>query len=132
MTYEEYIAETTNNCRKVLADRSIGELMDIEHLRNILWEDDRVTGVISGYCTSVEGSTAEKIQGVLFNNDFLADFNEHKMNMQEVMAYGPDAVDVVIRCLALNHINIVQLAEEEHEKRIERERQARMYSSMRG
>ena len=128
MTYEEYITETTENCRRVLADRGIGELMDIEHLRNILWEDDRVTGVISGYCTSLEGKAAEKIQGVLFNNDFLADFNEHHLDMQTIMAYGPEAVDIVIRCLALNHINIVQLAEEEHERRMEKERRARNYS----
>ena len=50
------------------------------------------------------------------------------MNMQEVMAYGPEAVDIVIRCLALNHINIVQLAEEEHERRMEKERRERNYS----
>ncbi|MDY6338788.1 MAG: hypothetical protein SPL61_04055 [Saccharofermentans sp.] len=128
MTYEEYIAETVKNCRKVLADCSIGELMGIDYLRQILWEDDRVTGVVSGYCTSLEGSAAEKIQGVLFNNEFLADFNEHNLNMQEVMAYGPEAVDIVIRCLALNHINIVQLAEEEHERRMEKERRERNYS----
>ena len=128
MTYEEYIAETKENCQKVLADCSIGELEDIERLRKLLWEDDRVTGVISGFCTSVNGDAAENIKDVLFDEDFLADFNERKMNMQEVMAYGAEAIDVVARCLALKHISILELVEQEQKRRIERNRQARKNS----
>ena len=64
MTYENYIEETTNNCMKVLSDCSAGELLEVEHLRTLLWEDDRVTGVISGYCTSVNGTAAEAIDVV--------------------------------------------------------------------
>ena len=105
--------------------------MDIEHLRRILWEDDRVTGVISGYCTSTTDQATENIKDVLFDEAFLRDFNERGMDMQAVMAYGADAIDVVARCLALKHINIVELAEHEHEKRLEKERQTRRYSSVR-
>ena len=128
MTYEQYIEETKANCAKVLSNCSAGELLDVEYLRKILWEDDRVTGVISGYCTSVEGDVNEKIKDVLFDDDFLADFNERKMNMQEVMAYGADAIDVVARCLALKHISILELVEKEQQRRIERDRQARRAS----
>ena len=128
MTYEQYIEETKANCAKVLSNCSAGELLDVEYLRKILWEDDRVTGVISGYCTSVDGDVNEKIKDVLFDDDFLADFNERKMNMQEVMAYGADAIDVVARCLALKHISILELVEKEQQRRIERDRQARRAS----
>ena len=128
MTYEQYIEETKANCAKVLSNCSAGELLDVEHLRRLLWEDDRVTGVISGFCTSVNGNAAEKIKDVLFDEDFLADFNERKMNMQEVMAYGADAIDVVARCLALKHISILELVEQEQKRRIERNRQARKNS----
>lgn len=129
MTYEQYIEETTNNCMSVLADCSAGELLDVEHLRTLLWEDDRVTGVISGYCTSVNGTAAENIKDVLFDEQFLADFNEREMNMQEVMAYGAEAIDVVARCLALKHISILELVEREQRRRIEKERQARRNSA---
>lgn len=129
MTYEKYIEETTNNCMSVLADCSAGELLDVEHLRTLLWEDDRVTGVISGYCTSVNGTAAENIKDVLFDEQFLADFNEREMNMQEVMAYGAEAIDVVARCLALKHISILELVEREQRRRIEKERQARRNSA---
>ena len=121
MTYDEYIAETTDNCRKVLADCTDRELENIEYLRKILWEDDKVTGVLSGYCSSMKGEAAENIKGVLFNDKFLADFNSVGLNMQNVMVYGPDAIDVVARCLALKHVSINDLVEEEREKRLRRE-----------
>ena len=102
MTYENYIEETTNNCMKVLSDCSAGELLEVEHLRTLLWDKD-----------------------VLFDEQFLADFNERGMNMQEIMAYGAEAIDVVARCLALKHISILQLVEKEQRRRIERDRQKR-------
>lgn len=129
MTYEQYIEETNANCMKVLSDCSAGELLDLEHLRKILWEDDRVTGVMSGYCTSVNGDASENIEDVLFDENFLADFNEREMNMQEVMAYGADAIDVVARCLALKHISILELVENEQKRRIEKSRQVRRNSA---
>ena len=54
MTYDQYIEATKKNCMKVLADCTSKELESIEYLRKILWEDDKVTGVIGGYCTSME------------------------------------------------------------------------------
>ena len=121
MTYDEYIAETKENCKKVLADCTNRQLENIEYLRRILWEDDKVTGVISGVCSSLKGKAAENIKGVLFNSKFLADFNSVGLDMQNVMAYGPEAIDVVARCLALKHISINELVEEEREKRLRRE-----------
>ena len=121
MTYEQYIEETRANCAKVLSDCTNRQLENIEYLRRILWEDDKVTGVISGVCSSMKGKAAENIKDVLFNNQFLADFNSVGLNMQNVMAYGPEAIDVVARCLALKHISINDLVEEEREKRLRRE-----------
>ena len=129
MTYDEYIAETTKNCMKVLADRTNRELENIELIRKILWQEDRVTGVINGVCSSMKGKAAENIKGVLFNDLFLKDFNEVGLNMQNVMAYGPEAIDVVARCLALKHININKLIEEERERRRRREADSRKCST---
>ncbi len=125
MTYDQYIEETTENCKKVIMDCATGELLDVEHMRKRLWEDDRVTGVYSGHCTSVQGSAADNIKDVLFDEKFLRDFNERGMDMQEVMAYGAEAIDVVARCLALKHISMLELLEQEHQRRIRRRREAR-------
>ena len=125
MTYDQYIEETTENCKKVIMDCATGELLDVEHMRKRLWEDDRVTGVYSGHCTSVQGSAADNIKDVLFDEKFLRDFNERGMDMQEVMAYGAEAIDVVARCLALKHISMLELLEQEHQRRIRRRIEAR-------
>ena len=125
MTYKEYIEDTVKNCMTVLSERTSGELLDANHLRSILWEDDRVTGVISGFCTSVKGNVSDNIKDVIFDKDFLNDLNEREMNMQTVMAYGPEAIDVTARCLALKHISILELIKREQERRhLERERVA--------
>ena len=128
MTYENYIEETTNNCMSVLADCSSGQLLDVEYIRKILWEDDRVTGVYSGFCTSANDAAAENVKDFLFDEKFLRDFNERGMDMQEVMAYGPEAIDVVARCLALKHISIKKLVEQERQRRIKRQRESRTNS----
>lgn len=125
MTYQQYIDDTTDNCRKVLSDCRAGELLDYEYVRQILWEDERVTGVISGRCSSVSVSPEDNIKDVIFDPMFLKDFNERGMNMQEVMAHGADAIDVVARCLALKHISMLDLIEEEQQRRIKRQREAR-------
>ena len=131
MTYDEYIEATKKNCMTVLAECDSRELEDIECLRKILWGDDRVTGVIDGYCTSLEGNAADNIKGTLFNKEFLKDFNEHNLNMQTIMAYGPEAVDVIIRCLCLKHISILELVEKERENRSTKEKDTRRNSVIR-
>ena len=131
MTYDQYIEATKKNCMKVLADCTSKELESIEYLRKILWEDDKVTGVIGGYCSSMEGNAAENIEGTIFNKEFLKDFNEHDLNMQTIMAYGPEAVDVVIRCLCLKHISILELVEKERESRSAKEKDTRRNSVFR-
>ena len=129
MTYEQYIEETIENCKKVLSDCSAGELLDIEHLKKILWEDDRVTGVISGYCTCTTGPATENISGVLFNKEFLADFNANELNMQTMMQRGAEAIDITARCLALSHVNVNELADKEYSRRIEKNCDVRRITS---
>lgn len=50
------------------------------------------------------------------------------MDMQKVMAHGPEAIDIAARCLALKHISILELVEKEQQKRLEKQRAA--YSNL--
>ena len=43
MTYREYIKATYDNCKKALSDCTMDQLSDLEKVKRILWEDDRVT-----------------------------------------------------------------------------------------
>lgn len=125
MTYADYIKETTENCMKVLSECSANDILNDKRIKEILWQDDRVTGVVSGCCTSLKGSAEENIKDILVDEEFLEDFNKREMDMQETLAYGPQALDSVARCLALSHISIRELIENEQKRRIEKERQAR-------
>lgn len=125
MTYRDYIKETYNNCKSVLSECSAGELLDLEHIKRLLWGDDRVTGVNNGKCTSVTAPAEESIKDLLFDSEFLKDFNAQGLNMQRIMSQGPEAIDVTARCLALSHINVVELVEKERERRVDLDRQKR-------
>jgi len=120
MTYAEYKKDTFDNCMKVLEDCGDSELVMLDHLKRLLYEDDNVTGVMSGRCSSANSTVLSNINEILFDEEFLADFNKHGLNMQTVMAYGAEAIDVAARCLALSHISVRELATKEAQRREDR------------
>ena len=125
MMYEAYIKETADNCMSVLAECSKEELSDLDHLKKLLWDDNRVTGVYSetGRCTSLKTDAKEYIKDIIFDKKFLDDVKRGGMNMQLVMAQGPEAIDIAARTLALTHISIPELARKELARREDREKQ---------
>ena len=129
MTYREYIKATYDNCKKALSDCTMDQLSDLEKVKRILWEDDRVTGAVSGRCASVDDETLTRFEEVLFDSEFIKDFNAYDLNMQRVMANGVTAVDVAARCLALSHVNVQELAQKEYERRIEKNCDVKRISS---
>ena len=120
MTYAEYKKDTFDNCMKVLEDCGDSELVMLDHLKRLLYEDDNVTGVMSGRCSSANSTVLSNINEILFDEEFLADFNKHGLNMQTVMAYGAEAIDVAARCLALSQISVRELATKEAQRREDR------------
>ena len=120
MTYAEYKKDTFDNCMKVLEDCGDSELVMLDHLKRLLYEDDNVTGVMSGRCSYANSTVLSNINEILFDEEFLADFNKHGLNMQTVMAYGAEAIDVAARCLALSHISVRELATKEAQRREDR------------
>ena len=125
MTYADYIDETTENCKKVLSECSESDLSNDKKIMNFLASDDRVTGAYSGHCTSMKGSAEENIKDVLFDEEFLKDFNDRGMDMQDTMNNGPEAVDAIARYLALKHISLIELIKNERKRRAEKDRQAK-------
>ena len=126
MTYTDYINETRENCLKVLSELSDSDIQNTEKTVRFLATDDRVTGVYSEHCTSMKGNAEDNIKDVIFDEEFLNDFNGNKMDMQDTMAHGPEAVDAIVRYLAIKHISIIELIEQEKAKRrLKREKTAR-------
>lgn len=129
MTYKEYIKVTGDNCVKVISELTMDRLSDLDRLKTLLWKDDRITGVVSGHCTSRDISAAECIKDVLFDKEFLQDFNANELNMQTMMQRGVEAIDITARCLALSHVNVKELADREYERRIEKNCDVRRITS---
>lgn len=57
----------------VLSECSYDELFDLEHIKKLLWEDDRVTGVFTGCCSSTKEGITAHIEEVLYDDSFLRD-----------------------------------------------------------
>jgi len=129
MTYKEYIKVTGDNCVKVISELTMDHLSDLERLKVLLWKDDRITGVVSGHCASRDVSAAECIKDVLFDKEFLQDFNANELNMQTMMQRGAEAIDITARCLALTHVNVKELADKEYSRRIEKNCDVRKITS---
>ncbi len=117
MTYSEYKKDTLLNCMTVLSECSYNELFELEHVKRLLWEDDRVTGVFSGHCTSSNEDIIRQIDSVLFDQSFICDAIECDLSLWITMNSSPDMIDVTIRCVCLLQFNIFELVSWEIQRR---------------
>lgn len=77
-----------------------------EHLNEVLWTNDSVTGNGSGSYTF---STWEAEENLLHNLDLLQEAVEefgydHSHNVYDLLLQGPEAADVTIRCYLLSQV----------------------------
>ena len=81
-----------------------GDMDDlIDDVMGDLWTDDGVTGNGSGSYTMCRDTAAEYAGEVLFDPDFVEECECMCIDMGNLLAEGPEAVDVTARCLALEH-----------------------------
>lgn len=98
-----YIADEIN-----LADFSSVEELD-EHLNEVLWTEDSVTGNASGSYTF---STYKAEENLCHNLDLLAEaLQEFGCGLDYLLNKGAEAADVTIRCYVLSAC-IAQVVEE--------------------
>ncbi len=123
MTYKEYIEATVENIREFIKNHVFDdELHYPEKIRSRAFESDYVTGYNSGTFTNDIKVAEENAGEVIFDQDFIEDVHKYDVDLNAVMLQGVQATDVLARCLAMNHINIAILAEEERKRR-KRERE---------
>lgn len=103
MTFEEYKAQVEGDAREAIAEGS--EWCESwDEMYDALFVDDAVTGNGSGSYTFNAARAAENAQGLVFDDDFIAEARVAGYGM-ELFAEGPEAVDVVARCLALGLVS---------------------------
>ena len=103
MTFEEYRAQVEDDAREAIAEGA-GWCGSWDEMYDALFVDDAVTGNGSGSYTFNAARAAENAQGLVFDDDFIAEAGAVGYGV-ELFAEGPETVDVVARCLALGLVS---------------------------
>lgn len=109
MKYKDYIKVVS----VVVADKIAGGYYDdviigeydlhdaCEAVFDEAFVDDDVTGNASGSCTFDRDLAVRHVSDLIWDDDFLKALDEAEEDLGKLVAKGPEAVDVVARCLAL-------------------------------
>lgn len=103
MTFEDYKRQIEEDARETIAEGA-DWYESWDDMYDALFTDDAVTGNGSGSYTFSAARAAENARGLAFDDDFIAEARAAGYDM-ELFAEGPEAVDVVARCLALGLVS---------------------------
>ena len=93
MTFEDYKRQVEEDARETIAEGA-DWYESWDDMYDALFTDDAVTAA----------RAAENARGLAFDDDFIAEARAAGYDM-ELFAEGPEAVDVVARCLALGLVS---------------------------
>ena len=102
MTFEDYKLETTNDAMEYIGANYVN-YSDFESLFDDLFIEDSVTGNGSGSYTFNAAMAAENVSQAIWDDEIIGYFEDwgYKGIPTEK---GPEAIDVIIRCIALDVI----------------------------
>lgn len=100
MTFNDYIEEVRADGLAWIEEvyRDYDNFYD---LHDDMWTEDSITGNGSGSYTFNYLVARQNVAELIWDDDFLSELREMDMNLADLMEQGPEAVDVVARCLAL-------------------------------
>ena len=120
MTWDEYIEQVTSDAEDVISWGEYDDCKDLEEVEERLFVDDAVTGHGSGsyYCNSYKASQA--VAELVFDDDFTSELRGIGYDLGEAVEQGPEALDVIARCLALPYcLDAIRAAWEARREEIE-------------
>ncbi|MBM6943491.1 hypothetical protein [Collinsella intestinalis] len=103
MTFEDYMRQVEEDAREAIAE-SADWYESWDGMYDALFTEDAVTGNGSGSYTFGAARAAENARGLAFDDGFIAEARAAGYGT-ELFAEGPEAVDVVARCLALGLVS---------------------------
>lgn len=112
MYFSDYIDQTRQNVLDAfannpeLADRDESDILDI------LIDDDSVTGNGSGSYTCDAQEARENIIGCMFESDPMSRLEDSGFTLTSIANNGPEGLDVLFRCKALETLDMEELVEE--------------------
>lgn len=103
MTFRDYMEQVERDAREAI-EEGAGWYDTWEDMYDALFIDDAVTGNGSGSYTFSTAKAAENVQGLMFDDDFIAEAQAVGYGI-ELLAESPETVDVIARCLALRLVS---------------------------
>ena len=103
MTWEDYLDEVAADAREWI-EEEYSNCRDWDEMSELLFFSDHVTGNGSGSYTFSQAQSAENVAGIVFDPDVFELFRSYGYDHVPVEE-GPDAVDVIARCLALGEVS---------------------------
>ena len=111
MDFNDYIEETRTNARAAIVELlTYDHNMDHDDIYDSLFTDDSVTGNGSGSFTFNTYKAQENVADLIWDDDFIDVLHEYGYESVPV-EQGPEALDVIARCLALSYVDIDELIE---------------------
>lgn len=103
MNWDEYMSTVKSDALDVIGE--IGkDYEEWEELYDALFVDDSVTGNGSGSYTMSSAKAAENVAGIIWDEEFAERCKEYGYDGVPT-DQGPEAVDVIARCLALGELS---------------------------
>ena len=110
MLFKDYINEVENDAAEWI-DENRDYIDPHEDMVDALWTEDSVTGNGSGSYTFSTARAWDNIAGtgysdcLLFDEEFISELEGIGLSIGEMLARGPESIDVTARCLALYRID---------------------------
>lgn len=103
MTWKDYLDEVAADARKCI-EEEYSYCRDWDEMSEFLFISDHVTGNGSGSYTFSRAQAAENVSGIVFDLDVFELFRSYGYDHVPVEE-GPEVVDVIARCLALDEVS---------------------------
>lgn len=112
MYFSDYIEQTRQNVLDVFANMPQLVNEDEDYIYKVLLEDDSVTGNGSGSYTCSAQEARENIVECLFEAEPMRGLEDRGYTLSTFPNIGPEGVDVLFRCHALEMLDMEKLVEE--------------------
>jgi hypothetical protein len=103
MTYDDYISQVTADAIEVIDCGDADHCGDLGSVFDYLFACDSVTGNGSGSYTFSTWQAQQNVAEIIWDDDFARDVEEFGYTLADLVEMGPERVDVLARCMALEH-----------------------------
>lgn len=104
MLFEDYKRDVLADATRAIEYGDYDYCTTFEGVYDEMFIDDSITGNGSGSYTFCTYTARENVKDLIWDEDFLDRLHEYDMTLESIMKDGPEAIDVIARCIALGDV----------------------------